>query len=136
MRTPFRTRRLLAAPDAPTAISSARVITPCARPATSAIFSSSVLDSGRIPTLKQDGSEVRPPRLLSECGNAPGSLDVGRSPPPQPRGARSARRHRQLVRPPPGEALRRRAGDLRDGLELRPQVRRRQNPPRVPPDPS
>ena len=38
---------------------------------------------------------------------------------PQPRRARAAGRHRQLVRAPAGQALRRRAGRLGDGLELR-----------------
>ena len=50
-------------------------------------------------------------------------LDARRPLARQPRGARAARRHRQLVRAPPGQALRRRARDIRDGLELRSRLR-------------
>ena len=44
---------------------------------------------------------------------------------PQPRRARAAGRHRQLVRAPAGQALRRRARGLGDGLELRHPLRQR-----------
>ena len=53
----------------------------------------------------------------------------------KPAAAGAARRHRQLVRAAPGAALRRRARDLRDGLELRAEVRRRAHAPRVPAHP-
>ena len=43
----------------------------------------------------------------------------------QPRRARAARRHRQLVRAAPGQALRRRLRRVGDGVELRPEVRGR-----------
>ena len=48
-----------------------------------------------------------------------GSLAPRRRRDPQPRRARAAGRDRQLVRPPPGQAPRRRAGGVGDGLELR-----------------
>ena len=46
---------------------------------------------------------------------------------PQPRRARAAGGHRQLVRAPAGQALRRRAGRVGDGLELRDPPRQRED---------
>jgi hypothetical protein len=51
---------------------------------------------------------------------------------PQPRGARAPGRHRQLVRAPAGQALRRGPGGLRDDLELRDPLREPQDARRAP----
>ena len=55
---------------------------------------------------------------------------------PQPRRARAAGRDRQLVRAPAGQAPRRRAGRVGDGLELRGPLPQRAYLPRAAADPS
>ena len=62
-------------------------------------------------------------------------LDARRGPHPQPGGAGAAGRDRQLVRAPAGQALRRRAGGLGDGLELRGALPQRAHLPRAAADP-
>ena len=64
-------------------------------------------------------------RYLLHVRSLTDTLDARRPPARQPRRARAARGHRQLVRAPPGQALRRRARGVGDGVELRPRVRRR-----------
>ena len=54
----------------------------------------------------------------------------------QPRAAGAAGQHRQLVRAPPGEALRGRPRGLRDGLQLRSPLRQREDDDRTDADPS
>ena len=78
----------------------------------------------------------RGPRARGDVPRADRPLGAGRAHAAQPAGPGPAGRHRQLVRAPAGQALRRRLRGLRDGLQLRPQARQRAHAARVPAHPS
>ena len=61
------------------------------------------------------------------CPSCTDPWDLGGVRDPQPRRARAAGRHRQLVRAPAGQALRRRPRGLGDGLELRDPLPQRED---------